>query len=176
MIGKRMQDAINEQIKHETFSSYLYVAMAAYFQAEGLDGMAQWMKSQAQEELGHALRFFNHISERGGRVELQAIDKPQKAWDSPLAAFAAAMEHEKFISGRINELAVIADEENDRAASIMLQWFVTEQVEEEDSVSKVIALLKIAGERGPGLLLADRELGQRVAAAFPPTYVFGAET
>ncbi len=175
MIGQRMQDAMNEQVMHETFSAYLYASMAAYFHAKGLDGMAQWMKAQAQEELGHALRFFNHINDRGGRVELLAIEKPQAKWDSPLAAFQAALEHEKFITGRINELAAIADEENDRAAGILLQWFVTEQVEEEDSVSKVIDMLKIAGEKGPGLLLADRELGQRVAAPFPPTYEFGAE-
>jgi ferritin len=175
MIGNRMQEAMNDQIMHETFSAYLYVAMAAYFQAEGLDGMSQWMKAQAQEELTHAGRFFNHIAERGGRVELQAIDKPQKEWDSPMAAFKAALKHEEFISERINELAKIADEENDRAAGIMLQWFVAEQVEEEDSVNKVIDMLKIAGEKGPGLLMADRELGQRVAAAFPANYEFGSE-
>ncbi len=175
MIGQRMQEAMNEQVMHETFSAYLYASMAAYFHAKGLDGMAQWMKAQAQEELGHALRFFNHINERGGRVELLAIEKPQAEWDSPLAAFKAALEHEKFITGRIDELVKIAREENDNAADIMLQWFVTEQVEEEDSVSKVIDMLEIAGEKGPGLLLADRELGQRVAAAFPPTYEFGAE-
>jgi ferritin len=172
MIGKRMQDAMNEQINHETFSAYLYVSMAASFHARGLDGMAQWMKAQAHEELGHALRFFNHINDRSGRIELQAIDKPQKEWDSPLQAFEAALEHERFITGRINELAKLADGENDRAAGIMLQWFVTEQVEEEDSVAKVIDLLKIAGEEGPGLVMADRELGQRVAAPFPPTYEF----
>ena len=175
MIGKRMQEAMNDQIMHETFSAYLYVSMAAYFQAEGLDGMAQWIKAQAQEELTHAARFFNHIAERGGRVELQAIDKPEKEWSSPLDAFKAALKHEEFISGRINELATIADEENDRAANIMLQWFVTEQVEEEDSVSKVIDLLKIAGEVGPGLLMADRELAQRIAAPFPANYECGGE-
>ena len=175
MIGQRMQKAMNEQVMHETFSAYLYASMAAYFHARGLDGMAQWMKAQAQEELGHALRFFNHVNERGGRVELLAIEKPQAEWDSPLAAYKAALAHEEFITGRIDELAKIADEENDRAAGILLQWFVSEQVEEEDSVSKVIDMLEIAGEKGPGLLLADRELGQRVAAPFPPTYEFGAE-
>ena len=175
MIGQRMQKAMNEQVMHETSSAYLYASMAAYFHAKGLDGMAQWMKAQAQEELGHALRFFNHVNERGGRVELLAIEKPQTEWDSPLAAYKAALAHEEFITGRINELATIADEENDRAAGILLQWFVSEQVEEEDSVSKVVAMLEIAGEKGPGLLMADRELGQRVAAPFPPTYEFGAE-
>jgi len=161
---------MNDQIMHETFSAYLYVSMAADFHDKGLDGMAQWMKAQAQEEISHALRFFNHINERGGRIELQAIEKPETTWESPLAAFRAALKHEEFITGRINELAKIADEENDRAAGIMLQWFVTEQVEEEDSVAKVINTLELAGEKGPGLMMADRELSQRVAAPLPGTY------
>jgi len=163
MIGPRMQQAMNEQIMHETASAYLYFAMAADFHAKGLDGMAQWMKAQAQEELGHALRFFDHIHERGGEVELLAIEKPQKAWDAPLAAFHAAFAHEQFITGKIDELVKIAREENDNAAEIMLQWFVSEQVEEEDSVSKVVTMLEMIGGSGHGLLMADRELGQRVA-------------
>ena len=158
-----MQDQMNEQIKHETFSAYLYFSMAAYFHAKSLDGMAQWMKAQAQEELDHALRFFNHIDERGGRIELQALDKPQSVWESPLAVFEAALAHEEFITGRINELVQVATEENDNAAGIMLQWFVSEQVEEEASVSKVVAMLKLIGDSGHGMLMADRELGQRVA-------------
>jgi len=133
-----------------------------------LDGMAQWMKSQAQEEFSHALRFFNHINDRGARNELQAIDKPQTTWASPLDAFEAALEHEKMISGRINDLARLADEENDRAAGIMLQWFVTEQVEEEDSVSKVIDMIKLVGESGHGMLMLDRELGARMAGPVLP--------
>jgi len=168
MIGQRMQDAMNEQIKHETYSAYLYFSMVSYFHAESLDGMAQWMKAQAQEELGHALRFFNHINDRGGRIELQGLEKPPASWDSPLAAFEAALEHERFITGTIDDLAKLADEENDRAAAIMLQWFVTEQVEEEDSVSKVIDMLKRIGTSGHGLLMADRELGTRVAGPIEP--------
>jgi ferritin len=167
MIGQRMQDAMNEQIMHEAGSAYLYFSMAADFHAKGLDGMAQWMKAQAQEEVGHALRFFNHINDRGGRIELLAIDKPQKEWDSPLAAFKAALEHEEFITGKIDELVKIAREENDNAAEITLQWFVTEQIEEEDSVSKVIGMLELIGESGYGLLTADRELGQRTAGPLP---------
>lgn len=168
MIGKRIQDAMNDQIKHETFSAYLYFSMAAYFHSQALDGMAQWMKAQAQEEFGHALRFFNHINDRGGRIELQALDKPQTEWESPIAAFTAALGHEEFITGKINDLAKLADEENDRAAGIMLQWFVTEQVEEEDTVSAVIAMLKLIGDSGHGLLMADRELGERVAGPVLP--------
>lgn len=168
MIGKRMQDAMNEQIKHETFSAYLYFAMAAYFHSKSLDGMAQWMKAQAQEEFGHALRFFNHINDRGGRIELQALEKPQVEWASPVAAFMAALEHEEFITGKINDLAKMADEENDRAAGIMLQWFVTEQVEEEDTVSTVIDMLKLVGDSGHGVLMADRELATRIAGPILP--------
>ena len=168
MISKRIQDVMNEQIKHETFSAYLYFSMAAYFHFKSLDGMAQWMKAQAQEEFGHALRFFNHINDRGGRIELQALDKPQTEWESPIAAFKAALEHEVFITGKINDLAKLADEENDRAAGIMLQWFVTEQVEEEDSVSTVIDMLELVGDSGHGILMADRELGTRVAGPILP--------
>jgi len=165
MISQRMQSEMNEQIKHEAGSAYLYFAMAADFHAKGLDGMAQWMKAQAQEEFGHALRFFDHINERNGRVELLAIDKPQVEWESPLAAFQAALAHEEFITGRIDHLVEIAKEENDNAAGIMLQWFVTEQVEEEASVSKVVDMLKLIGDFGHGLLMADRELGQRGPAS-----------
>jgi len=165
MIGQRMEQTMNDQIRHEAHSAYLYASMAAYFHAEGLDGMAQWMKAQAQEELGHAMRFFDHIHERGGRVLLQAIERPESQWASPLEAFRAALEHEEFITAKIDALATIADEENDRAAAILLHWFVTEQVEEEDSVSKVVRMLERIGESGHGLLMADRELGQRTAAA-----------
>jgi ferritin len=168
MIGKRVQAAMNEQIKHETFSAYLYFAMAAYFHSKSLDGMAQWMKAQAQEEFAHALRFFNHINDRGGRIELQALEKPQTDWVSPVAAFKAALQHEEFITSKINDLAKLADEENDRAAGIMLQWFVTEQVEEEDTVSTVIDMLELIGDSGHGILMADRELGSRVAGPILP--------
>ena len=168
MIGKRIQEAMNEQIKHETFSAYLYFSMAAYFHSKSLDGMAQWMKAQAQEEFAHALRFFNHINNRGGRIELQALEKPQTEWESPLSAFKAALQHEEFITGKINDLAKSADEENDRAAGIMLQWFVTEQVEEEDRVSTVINMLELVGDSGHGILMADRELGARIAGPILP--------
>jgi ferritin len=165
MIDQPMQNAINEQIQHEMGSAYLYLAMAADFHAKGLDGMAQWMKVQAQEEVGHAMRLFNHLDERDGRIELLAIDKPQQEWATPLAMFEAAYEHERFITGKINDLVKIAKEENDNAAEIMLRWFVTEQVEEESSVSKVVDMLKRIGDSGHGLLMLDRELGQRPNAA-----------
>jgi ferritin len=172
MIKKRMQDAMNDQIQHELGSAYLYLAMAADFHAKGLDGMAQWMKVQTQEEMVHAMRFFAHIDERNGRVELKALATPQKEWASPLAAFEAGYKHEQFITARIDELVKIAREENDNAALMMLQWFVNEQIEEEANVTKVIDLLKLVGDTGQGLLMADRELGTRVFVP-PPA---GADT
>jgi ferritin len=169
MISDRMNQAMNDQIHHETFSAYLYASMAAYFSACGLDGMAEWMKAQATEELGHALRLADHVNHRGGRVLLQALDRPESEWESPLAAFQAALDHERFISAKIDELASIADEENDRAAAVMLHGFVAEQVEEEDSVSTVIQMLERIGESGQGLLMVDRELGQRSPEAASKT-------
>ena len=163
MIGKRMQDAMNEQIKHELESAYLYLSMVAYFESTGAEGMAQWMRVQTQEEVEHAMRFFDHITERDGRVELIELSKPQKDWTSPLEAFKAAYEHEQFITRKIDELVTIAAEEGDHAASIMLQWFVTEQVEEEASTSRVVQMLEQVGDSGTGLLMIDRELGTRTA-------------
>jgi len=163
MIGQRVEQAFNEQIKHELESSYLYLAMSGYFLGQSLDGMAQWMRAQAQEELGHAMRFFDHIDERGGTVKLAALGLLANAWDSPLAAFEAALEHERFITGKINHLVDLARQESDHAGEIFLQWFVSEQVEEESSVSKVVDLLKRVGDSAQALLLADRELGTRAA-------------
>ena len=162
MIGTRMRQAMNEQIQHEMASAYLYLSMAAFFHEKSLDGMAQWMKVQALEEQSHAMRFFDHIIERGGEVELLAIDAPQLTWASAVAAFEAAYAHERFITGRIDELVKIAREENDNAAAMMLQWFVTEQVEEEATASKIVDTLKMVGDSGHGLLMTDRELGTRV--------------
>lgn len=161
MIGKAMQDALNEQIKHEMGSMYLYLSMSAYFNAEGMDGMAHWMRMQAMEEEIHAMKFFDHIKDRDGRVILQALEQPKSEWASPLDAFKAAYEHEQFITGKINDLVKLSREENDNAAFSMLQWFVEEQVEEEASVSKVIQMLKLAGDNGYALLMIDKELSMR---------------
>jgi ferritin len=161
MIGEKMRNAINQQIKHELESSYLYLAMEAYFHAKGLDGMAQWMRVQVQEELTHAGRFFDHVVNRDGQVELKNLEILQTTWDSPLAAFSAAYKHEQFITGKINDLVKLALEEKDFAANTMLQWFVTEQMEEEQNTSKVAQDLEIVGDNGHGLLMLDRELGAR---------------
>lgn len=161
MIGKKMQDAMNEQIQYELASSYLYLSMAAYFQSSGLDGMAQWMRAQTQEEVVHAMKLFDHINDRGGKVQLLALAQPKTEWTSPLAAFQAAWKHEQFVSSRIDALVELAAEENDHPAGILLQWFVTEQVEEEASASKVVQMLERVGDSGNGLITMDRELGAR---------------
>lgn len=161
MIGKRIEEALNAQIREELSSAYLYLSMAAYFHAEGLDGMARWMRLQAKEEVAHAMRIFDHLVERGGRVSLQALPEPAFQWDSPLAAFKAAYEHERYITERIDELVVLAREEKDNAAEVMLQWFVAEQVEEEDQTRKAVELLERVGPDGRGILMIDQKLGAR---------------
>jgi ferritin len=161
MISKKMQDAMNEQIKHELESAYLYLSMAAYFHSAGLDGMAQWMRVQTQEEMVHAMKFFDHIRDRDGRVELLALTQPKKEWASPLAAFQDAYEHEKFVTSRINDLVKTATEESDYASSELLQWFTTEQIEEEASTSRVAQALERIGDSGSGLIMLDRELSKR---------------
>lgn len=162
MIGKVMEKAINDQINAELFSAYLYLSMSAYFESEGKPGAANWMKIQAMEEFTHADKFFNYINERGGRVNLTAIDAPQTKWDSYLGAFEAVLEHERKVTALINNLVDISYEEKDHAAKIFLQWFVEEQVEEEASASDIIDQLKMADDHSGSMLMIDRELAARV--------------
>ncbi len=166
MLSQKLQDALNEQMKNEFFSAYLYKAMAAYFEAEDLPGFAHWMRMQSLEELCHGEKFFNFICEAGGRAVMLPIDGPQKDYDSPLAVFEYSLKHEQFVTDRINQLMTPAKQENNHAAEIFLQWFVTEQVEEEASFGlELKKVRRIAGD-GRGLLMLDRELAQRVFA--PP--------
>ncbi|MDI6448285.1 ferritin [Anaerobaca lacustris] len=161
MMSKKMEKALNEQINAEAYSAYLYLAMAAYFEAENLPGMANWMRIQTQEETAHALKFFDFVNERRGRVVLKAIDQPQKEWKSPLAAFEAAFAHEQLVTGRIDDLVNLAIQAKDHATAAFLQWFVDEQVEEESSVDRIVQMLKMA-EKAPGaMFMIDRDLGQR---------------
>jgi len=162
MLSAKMQNAMNDQINAETFSAYLYLSMVAYFDDLNLSGMAQWMRVQVQEEMTHAMKFFDHMNERGGRVILEAIEKPQAEWDSPLAAFEAALAHEQYITSRINSLVGLAGEENDRASDIFLQWFVTEQVEEEANADDIVRKLKMFGAAPQALYMIDKDLGARV--------------
>ena len=169
MIGERVQKAINEQIQAEIQSAYLYLSMAAYFSSKDLDGMAHWMRAQTQEELIHAMKFMDHLVARDGRIELLEIEKPKVEWESPLEAFREAYKHEQYVTSRINDLVKLAAEENDNAAAIMLQWFVTEQVEEEASTAKVAQDLERAGSAGQALLMLDQELSARVSPITLPT-------
>lgn len=166
MISKKMTDAVNNQINAELYSSYLYLAMAAYFEDLGLPGFTNWMKCQAQEENTHAMKFFDELCERDGRVVLEAIDKPQTEWDSPLAAFEAVYAHEQKVTSLINNLVALAREETDPASEVFLQWFVTEQVEEEAAAKAIVDELKLIEGHPQGLFMIDRELRQR---AFTPT-------
>jgi ferritin len=162
MLSERMLKAINGQINKELFSSYLYMAMSMYFESADLSGAASWMRVQALEEMTHAEKFMNFVNERGGRVELEALEKPQISWDGPVEAFKAALEHERFISASINGLVKLAREENDYMTDNFLQWYVAEQVEEEASANEVIRMFSLAGGAGGGMLMIDRELGSRV--------------
>jgi len=167
MIGKKMEKALNDQINAELYSAYIYLAMAAYFEAENLQGCASWMRMQVQEESAHAMKIYDFVNERGGRVVLKPIEGPPKSWKSPLAAFEAAYEHEQYVTGRINKLVDLAITEKDHATNAFLQWFVNEQVEEETSVDTIVQNLKMA-EKAPGaMFMVDRELGQRTFT--PPT-------
>lgn len=162
MISKKMESALNEQVKWELYSSYLYLAMSAYFQSVDLTGFANWMRVQAQEEMVHAMKFFDYIGERDGRPVLQAIDAPPKEWKSPQAAFENAYKHEQEVTARINNLVSAAEQAKDKAAVVFLQWFVNEQVEEEASALGVVRKLRLAGDSKSALFMMDSELGSRV--------------
>ena len=163
MLSDKMYEALNDQINAEMYSAYLYLSMAAYFEDINFPGMAGWMKAQAQEEMGHAMKFYGYIFNRDRKVELKAIEAPQTRWDSPLAAFEASLKHEQYITGRINKLVVLAIANSDHATRSFLNWFVDEQVEEESSVNDAVQRLKSVGDSKPGLFMLDRELGGRSA-------------
>ena len=161
MIKESVEKSINDQINAELYSAYLYLSMAADFADKGYEGMEQWMRAQAREEKEHAMRFFDYLQERGGRVELEAIEKPKEEWESPLEAFEEALVHEKYVTERINEMADLAEKEKDRATLNMLQWFIDEQVEEEDSTETIVNKLKMVEDSPSGLMMLDSKLGER---------------
>jgi len=162
MINKKVEDALNGQLNAEYYSSYLYLSMAAYFESIDLPGFANWMRIQTQEEMFHALKFYDYIIERGGRVTLQLIQAPPTEWKSPLDVFEATLEHERKVTGLINDLVYLARDEKDNAAEIFLQWFVSEQVEEEDNVGKILGQLKLVKGSPEAIYMLDKELSQRV--------------
>ena len=172
MIDKNIQTAFNDQLNAETYSAYLYWSMAYYFESVNLAGFANWMRCQVQEEMVHATKFADFINERGGRTLLKAIDGPPTDWDSPLAVFQNAYAHEQKVTGLINGLVDLAEEVGDHASKIFLQWFVTEQVEEEASADEVVQKLKLMADAPGGLFMLDRELATRVFT--PPAAEGGA--
>lgn len=161
MIDQTVENALNEQIKNELYSAYLYLSMAAYFEAENLPGMAQWMKAQSQEEVDHGMKIFDFINERGGRVILGAIDQPSAEFESATAVFEQSLAHEKKVTAMIHDLYTLALEKQDYATQVMLQWFIEEQVEEEDNVGQVLEMVKMTGNKSWHLLSLDRQLGTR---------------
>ena len=157
-----MQEAINSQINAEIYSSYLYLSMSAYFESINLSGFASWMRAQAQEEMVHAMKFYDYVNERGGRVILGPIEAPPSEWESAVSVFDATYKHEQKVTGLINDLVDLAIEEKDHATNNLLQWFVSEQVEEEASASGVLNKAKLTGDAPGGLFMLDQELGARV--------------
>lgn len=162
MLSEKMQDAFNDQMNFEIYSGYIYEAMAAYFDSMNLTGFASWMKVQFQEEQFHADKFYGHIVERGARARYTSWPELPVEWESPLAAFENALEHERLVTSRIGKLVSMAIEEQDHASNNFLQWYVAEQVEEESSVDGVIQQLKLMTGAPGGVFMLDRELGQRV--------------
>lgn len=165
MLNKRLEEALNNQINEELFSSYLYQSMAAYFEAVGLKGFANWMRVQSQEEKFHADKIYDYINERGGRVILQAIDEPKVEWESALEALQDTLGHEQKITGLINELTNVAIEEKDHATNNFLQWFIAEQVEEEANAQDLLDQLQFIDGNKSGLYMMDKELKTRVFTA-----------
>jgi ferritin len=160
-VNEAIQEAINEQVKAELHSAYLYLAMSAHFSEANYDGFATWMRLQAQEEMGHAMRLYDYILERGGHVDLRTVEGPSGGFGSPLEIFESALAHEKKITGMIHALYDLAREKKDYATEMQLQWFVTEQVEEEDSAGRAVEQLKLAGDNTSALLMLDHRFGQR---------------
>jgi ferritin len=161
MISENLQEAINEQVKYELYSAYMYLAMSADCSDRNLTGFATWLRMQAQEEVEHAMRFYDFLIERGGRVELHGIDKPPVEYGSPLEIMEQSLDHERFVTSRINGLYDLAFQEQDRPAQVMLQWFITEQVEEEASIDEIVQRMKMFGADGAALFMLDRDLGAR---------------
>jgi len=161
MLSKAMQDALNEQINAEIWSAYLYLSMSAYFEDNNLPGFANWMKMQWQEEISHAMKLFDYVNERGGRVTLQPITEVKTEWKDSIEVFTETLDHERKVSSMINNLVNIAISEADHATNNVLQWFVAEQVEEEATAENLLEQLKMINGFGHGMLMLDRELSQR---------------
>ncbi|MHC1783323.1 MAG: ferritin [Anaerolineaceae bacterium] len=161
MLSTTISKEMNEQIKHEFFSAYLYLSMAAYAESINMAGVANWYKLQAEEEMEHGMKFFEYILDRGGKIELQAIDKPQVKFTSVKETFDLSYAHEQKVTARINLIYSLAVKESDYASQAFLQWFVTEQVEEEKNASQIAEMLAMIGENTNGLFALDHQLSKR---------------
>jgi ferritin len=164
LIDPKVEKAINEQINKELYSYYLYLSMAAYFESNNLKGFAHWMRIQGGEEQGHAMKLYEYVFERGGRVALQSIQAPPFAWKSPAETFEDAYKHEQVVTASINQLVELAKLQKDNATEVFLQWFVKEQVEEEATAYEITQKLKMVGNEGAALFMLDSELGKRAPA------------
>jgi ferritin len=161
-LNEKVQAVLNKQINAELWSAYLYLSMSSYFESEGFAGFASWMRIQYQEETAHAMKMFNYVHERGGRVILEPISEVETQWDSSLHAFEETYKHECLVSDLINNCIEVAMAEKDHASVNFLKWFIDEQVEEEANVSAILDELRIVGAEGHALLMINRELGARV--------------
>jgi len=164
MLSNKIQEALNDHLNAELYSSYFYLAMSAHLGSRNLNGCANWMRVQAREELEHAMKCFDYLNNQGGKVTLTAIEQPPTDWDSPLAVFEDAFRHEQKVTERINGLCGVAIGEQDHATGIFLQWFVTEQIEEEATFNDILHKLRLIGDDPGGLFMLDMELGKRGAA------------
>jgi ferritin len=162
MLSKKIEKMLNEQINAEMYSAYLYLSMAAYFENKNLSGFANWMHIQFKEEWAHAMKIYGYVSERGGKVELIAIDKPKNKWKNIVEVFEDTLEHEKHVTSLIHNLVTASIEEKDYASQSMLQWFINEQVEEEATASELLEKVKMVEGKGAGLFMIDKELQARV--------------
>ncbi len=161
MLNAAVQQALNHQIQHELYSAYVYLSMSAYFESANLPGCAHWMRLQSQEEVAHAMKFFTFVNDRGGRVVLEALAQPPVEFQSPLDVFQKALEHERKVSESIYRIYDLASKEKDYPTQVLLNWFVSEQVEEEQSASAIVGLLEMCAVEGPALIMLDRQLGAR---------------
>ena len=159
MVSEAMEKALNAQFNAELYSGYLYLAMAAYFEDNDYSGFAAWMRVQADEELEHGMKFYDYILRRGAKVNIEAIAKPETEWESPLAAFEQALSHERYVTSLINDLVALAREEKDFATDNFLQWFVEEQVEEEENAMENVSKLTLAGESKELLFKINEDMG-----------------
>lgn len=162
-MNERVRQLVNEQIAHEFHAAYVYLSMAAHFEAQNYEGFARWMRLQAKEETGHAMRLFDYLVERGERIELGAIAQPGVDYGTPLEAFRTALEHERKVTGQINAIYEAAVDAKDYPTQVMLQWFIQEQVEEEDVTGTAVERLEMAGDNKAALLFLDGKFGARAA-------------